>query len=93
MPIIGVIENMSGFVSPTCKFESEIFPKTTGGAEQMCIDMDVRFLGKIPLDPLIGQCCDEGKSFVKEHPDSPASMAYKLIISSNGNLYYFDYFF
>lgn len=80
IPIIGVIENMSGFVCPKCKFESQIFPKTTGGAEKMCQEMDVRFLGSIPLDPLIGQCCDEGKSFVKEHPNSPATLAYKEII-------------
>ncbi len=37
------------------QFESAIFPATTGGAEKMCSEMDVRFLGKIPLDPLIGQ--------------------------------------
>lgn len=80
VPIIGVIENMSGFVCPNCKVESEIFPKTTGGAEKMCQDMNVKFLGKIPLDPLIGQCCDEGKSFIKEHPNSPANIAYTDII-------------
>jgi Mrp family chromosome partitioning ATPase len=82
VPIIGVIENMSGFVCASCKFESEIFPRTTGGGEKMCADMDVRFLGKIPLDPLIGKCCDEGRSFVKEHPLSPATSAYREIISS-----------
>ena len=83
VPIIGVIENMSGFVCPGCKFESEVFPKTTGGAEKMCQDMNVRFLGKIPLDPLVGQSCDEGKSFIKENPNSPTSLAYREIISSN----------
>ena len=46
----------------------------------MCLDMNVPFLGKIPLDPLIGKCCDEGKSFIKEYPDSLAAIAYKSLI-------------
>ena len=37
-----------------CKIETKIFPPTTGGAEQMCSEMDVDFLGSIPLDPRIG---------------------------------------
>ena len=63
------------------KIESQIFEATTGGAQQMCVEMSVPFLGKIPLDPLIGKCCDEGKSFIKEHPTSLASIAYKSIIN------------
>lgn len=80
MPVIGVVENMSGFVCPKCKKESQIFPPTTGGAEKMASDMEVPFLGKLPLDPRIGRCCDEGKSFLTEVPDSPAADAYKKII-------------
>ena len=63
------------------KIETKIFEPSTGGAEAMCKEMDVRFLGKIPLDLRIGQCCDEGKSFIKEFPTSPATEAYKKIIS------------
>jgi Mrp family chromosome partitioning ATPase len=94
LPILGVVENMSGFVCPKCSVQTEIFPATTGGAEQMCSDMNVTFLGKIPLDPLIGQCCDEGKSFLKEYPQSPATLSLIQIISSilfillNFSLYY-----
>ncbi|XP_077979990.1 cytosolic Fe-S cluster assembly factor nubp1-A-like [Glandiceps talaboti] len=80
LPVIGVVENMSGFVCPKCKTESQIFPPTTGGAEKMAKDMDIPFLGKLPLDPRIGKCCDEGKSFLSEVPDSPAAMAYRQII-------------
>lgn len=83
VPILGVVENMSGFVCPKCTVQSLIFPPTTGGAEQMCLDMNVKFLGRIPLDPLIGQCCDEGKSFLKEYPQSPATISLKDIITSN----------
>lgn len=80
MPVIGVVENMSGFVCPNCKKESQIFPPTTGGAEKMATEMKVPFLGKVPLDPRIGRCCDEGKSFLSEVPESPATNAYKQII-------------
>lgn len=82
LPIIGVIENMSGFTCLKCHKETQIFPPTTGGAEQMCKEMQVPFLGRIPLDPRIGQCSDEGKSFTREYPDLPASLAYKSIIKS-----------
>lgn len=80
VPVIGVVENMSGFVCPNCKNTSEIFPPTTGGAEQLAKDMRIPFLGKLPLDPRIGKCCDEGKSFLSEVPDSPAAKSYKEII-------------
>jgi len=48
----------------------------------MAADMEVPFLGKVPLDPGIGRCCDEGKSFLSEVPESPAADAYKQIIQS-----------
>ena len=48
----------------------------------MAADMEVPFLGKVPLDPRIGRCCDEGKSFLSEVPESPAAEAYKQIIQS-----------
>uniref|UniRef100_A0A8C5KFJ3 Cytosolic Fe-S cluster assembly factor NUBP1-like n=1 Tax=Jaculus jaculus TaxID=51337 RepID=A0A8C5KFJ3_JACJA len=71
LPIIGVVENMSTFVCPKCKKESQMFPPTTGGAEAMCQDLNV---------PLLGKVCDKGQSFFVEAPDSPATKAYKSII-------------
>ncbi|XP_078140833.1 cytosolic Fe-S cluster assembly factor nubp1 [Centroberyx gerrardi] len=82
VPIIGVVENMSGFVCPKCKNTSEIFPPTSGGAERMCMDLDLPLLGKIPLDPRIGRSCDEGRSFFNEVPDSPATKVYHSIVQS-----------
>lgn len=81
IPIIGVVENMAGFVCPSCKGESVIFAPTTGGARKMAQDTNVRFLGSIPLDPRIGMSCDQGLSFLEEYPDSPATKAYQDIIS------------
>ncbi|KAG0314389.1 cytosolic Fe-S cluster assembly factor nbp35 [Dissophora globulifera] len=81
IPIIGVVENMAGFVCPGCKGESVIFAPTTGGARKMAEDTNVRFLGSIPLDPRIGKSCDQGLSFLEEYPDSPATKAYIDIIA------------
>ncbi|XP_064151643.1 cytosolic Fe-S cluster assembly factor NUBP1 isoform X3 [Loxodonta africana] len=80
LPIIGVVENMSGFVCPKCKKEAQIFPPTTGGAEAMCQDLKIPLLGRVPLDPQIGKSCDKGQSFLTEAPDSPATLAYRSII-------------
>ncbi|XP_062388603.1 cytosolic Fe-S cluster assembly factor nubp1 [Sardina pilchardus] len=80
LPIIGVVENMSGFVCPKCKNTSQIFPPTTGGAERMCEELNLPLLGKVPLDPRIGRSCDEGKSFLGQVPDSPAAIAYGNIV-------------
>uniref|UniRef100_A0A8C9G9H2 NUBP iron-sulfur cluster assembly factor 1, cytosolic n=1 Tax=Pavo cristatus TaxID=9049 RepID=A0A8C9G9H2_PAVCR len=82
LPIIGVVENMSGFICPNCKKESQIFPPTTGGAEKMCQNLNVSLLGKVPLDPQIGRSCDKGQSFLSEVPESPATSSYRNIIQS-----------
>lgn len=39
----------------------------------MCLEMDVPFLGRIPLDPLIARSCDEGKPYFAAHPESEAT--------------------
>ncbi|KAL7861330.1 hypothetical protein AOLI_G00176790 [Acnodon oligacanthus] len=85
LPVIGVVENMSGFVCPKCKNTSQIFPPTTGGAQRMCEELGLTLLGKVPLDPRIGRSCDEGKSFLNEVPGSPAAAAYLTIVQSIKN--------
>jgi len=80
IPILGMVENMSGFVCPKCKGESDIFVPTTGGAEAMGKELGIEVLGKVPLDPRIGMTCDQGLSFLDEYPDSPATSAYLDIV-------------
>ncbi|WVO23081.1 cytosolic Fe-S cluster assembly factor NBP35 [Cryptococcus decagattii] len=80
IPILGMVENMSGFVCPNCKNESQIFAPTTGGAEAMGKELGIELLGKVPLDPRIGMTCDQGMSFLDEYPESPATMAYLDIV-------------
>lgn len=78
--IIGLVENMSGFVCPSCKGESFIFSPTTGGGEALASEMGIPFLGKVPLDPRIGKACDYGDSFLDQYPESPASKSLLSII-------------
>lgn len=59
--VLGVVENMSGFVCPKCTFESQIFKATTGGANALAKEMGIPFLGAVPLDPRIGMACDYGE--------------------------------
>ena len=47
----------------------------------MCAEMEIAFLGQIPLDPRIGRACDLGHSFMDEWPLSEAALAYKSVIS------------
>lgn len=57
--VVGVVENMSGFVCPHCADCSDVFGK--GGGEAMANDWEVPFLGGIPLDPQFGALIEEGK--------------------------------
>ena len=81
VPILGVIENMSIFVCPNCKDSVEIFPASTGGGGRgMAKDLDVDFLGSLPLDPRLARCCDEGKDFLTQVPESPTVLALRNIV-------------
>ena len=60
--VVGVLENMSGFVCPKCECETHIF--SSGGGEKTAREFGVRFLGRIPIDPAIGVACDSGSPFV-----------------------------
>jgi ATP-binding protein involved in chromosome partitioning len=73
-PLIGVLENMSGFVCPNCGAEIDIFQ--TGGGQRIADDLNIPFLGKIPLDQRICQDSDKGVPFIIEHSDSPAAKAF-----------------
>ncbi|KAG7192943.1 cytosolic Fe-S cluster assembly factor nbp35 [Scheffersomyces spartinae] len=73
--ILGLVENMSGFVCPNCQGESQIFKPTTGGGESLCTELGIEFLGLVPLDPRIGKCCDSGQCFFDDYGDSPAAEA------------------
>jgi len=79
MPIIGVVENMSGFVCPHCGKNTEIFQ--SGGGRRMAEEAGVAFLGSIPIDPKVGIDADKGKPFVISQPESAASKAFMEIVN------------
>jgi Mrp family chromosome partitioning ATPase len=81
LPIIGVVENMSFFVCPKCENCSEIFKGGTGGAQGMCDKYGLELLGTIPIEPIIGQSCETGKSLAVEHPDAKSTAAFNSIVS------------
>ncbi len=73
LPVLGVIENMSGFICPHCNKRIEIF-KGDGG-RQISGDFGVPFLGSIPMDPGLAHACDAGKPFIDFDSQSPTAGA------------------
>ncbi len=78
IPVLGIIENMSGFVCPHCGNTVEIFK--SGGAEKVAEQYKVPFLGKIPIDPKIVQAGDDGKPVMINYPESKPAQAFNEII-------------
>ncbi|OQX81585.1 MAG: ATP-binding protein [Candidatus Omnitrophica bacterium 4484_70.1] len=79
VPVIGVIENMSGFVCPHCQKEIDLFG--TGGGEESAYDLKVPFLGRIPIDPEMVKSGDSGKPFLSTGKVSLASTAMYNIVN------------
>jgi Mrp family chromosome partitioning ATPase len=77
VPVIGIIENMSGFVCPYCGKEINIFKY--GGGERAAIEMGVPFLGRVPFDPKMVEAADNGTPFVLQR-DSKVSKAFVQIV-------------
>ena len=78
IPIIGIIENMSGFVCPHCGEVTNIFK--TGGGESTAKDLNVQFLGRIPIEPGIVAAGDSGLPVVMNQPESASAKAFNEIV-------------
>ena len=74
VPTLGIVENMSHYVCPSCDHQSDIFGK--GGGEQVADELGVPFLGQIPIYEPIRVGSDIGTPLVISEPDSPASKAF-----------------
>jgi ATP-binding protein involved in chromosome partitioning len=74
LKVLGVIENMSGFVCPHCQKTTDIFK--SGGGEKMAKDMGVPFLGRIPLDPQIAEASDQGVPYITAFAESKSAKAF-----------------
>jgi len=72
--ILGVIENMSGYVCPHCSECTNIF--SSGGGESLAKYADIKFLGRIPIDTQLGECTDDGVDFVHNFKESATAQRF-----------------
>lgn len=69
LPVLGIIENMSGMICPHCNEEIDLFGK--GGGKKIADELKVPYLGAIPLDIEVRKAGDEGRPFIIRRADSP----------------------
>ncbi|MCF8165787.1 MAG: iron-sulfur cluster carrier protein ApbC [Rhodoferax sp.] len=77
VPIVGIIENMSTYICPSCGHEEHVFG--TGGGQKMCQEYGADFLGSLPLNLSIREQADAGRPTVVADPDGAISEIYKTI--------------
>jgi Mrp family chromosome partitioning ATPase len=77
LPVLGVVENMSGFICPRCGETVDIFKR--GGAEEMAQGMGVPFLGRVPISRAVVDSGDAGRPCVYHHASDPAGEAFQRI--------------
>jgi ATP-binding protein involved in chromosome partitioning len=78
VPVLGIVENMSGFTCPHCGTQIDLFK--TGGGKRAAEEMGVPFLGSIPLDPEVITGGDAGKPFVTDGDSSRAAASFAHIV-------------
>jgi len=78
LPVAGIVENMSGYVCPRCGRRTDLFK--AGGGEALAEEMNVPFLGRIPIDPEIVTSGDAGTPFAAGPADSAAARAFAGIV-------------
>ncbi len=79
LPMIGIIENMSGFTCPYCGKEINIFKY--GGGERSARELGVPFLGRVPFDPEMVEAADSGTPFVMQK-ESKVREAFEQIVEN-----------
>ena len=77
MNILGIVENMSGYVCPHCGKTTDIFG--SGGGQRMAMQTGLKLLGRIPFDPNLVKCGDAGISYQQQYAESPVSKAFLSI--------------
>ena len=80
LPVIGIIENMSGMICPHCGDTIDLFGR--GGGEKAAHDLGVPYLGSIPLDPEMVKAGDEGRPYILRHADSPTWRAVDTVMEN-----------
>lgn len=77
VPIIGLVENMADFTCPHCEKPMPPFGEAMG--EQVAKDLDIPFVGRIPVDPVVAMCSDKGEPFITSLPRSTTAGAVRDI--------------
>lgn len=78
VPVLGIVENMSGLICPHCGDRIDLFK--TGGGEKAAAELDVPFLGRLPIDPEIVSSGDEGRPFVHYEGETEAGRAMNAMV-------------
>ncbi len=84
LPVLGVLENMAGFVCPHCGERTDIFGRN--GARHLSEQTRAPYLGSVPIDPRIVSASDSGQAFVRAYPESPAACAFREALSTIAEL-------
>jgi len=78
--ILGVVENMSGFICPHCDKPVDIFG--TGGGKKVALEYSLRFLGKVPMDPKVVMGGDSGKPYLSSGAGTVATKAFDKVLDN-----------
>jgi ATP-binding protein involved in chromosome partitioning len=76
-PILGVVENMAGFICPSCGDLTRIFSGMTG--EELAHKIEVPFLGSVPLDPMVSKSSEDGVPSILAYPERQQASEFKAI--------------
>jgi ATP-binding protein involved in chromosome partitioning len=80
VPVLGLVENMSGFDCPSCGHHEEIFPR--GGGRRLAARAGIAFLGEVPLQPAVSRAGDDGTPIVVRDPESKVAEIFAGIASA-----------
>jgi Mrp family chromosome partitioning ATPase len=78
--ILGIVENMSGFICPHCDKPVDIFG--TGGGKKVALEYSLRFLGKVPMDPKVVMGGDSGKPYLSSGTGTAATKAFDKVLDN-----------
>ena len=76
-PVIGLVENMSAYVCRQCGHEEKLFPGNL--VDELASQYDVPYLGRIPFDPRLAACANEGSLFLEKYANLPATTAIEQV--------------
>jgi Mrp family chromosome partitioning ATPase len=80
LPVLGIVENMSGFACPSCGHHVDIFK--AGGGEALANEMGVLFMGKVPLDPGVVSNGDAGRPLLDNTDKGGSAQAFRQLVQT-----------